>query len=94
MYDTLRGHHVHISVECDYQALLVGDDMHYSIMRRTRANLVIRQGEEEDFKSTLYVERVEGVSDDEVRTQLKQVITELDHSIRESSFITQNSVSA
>jgi hypothetical protein len=31
-------------------------DTHYSIMRGTKANLVIRQGKEENYKATLYIE--------------------------------------
>ena len=33
-----------------------GGDTHYSIMRGTKCNLVIRQGEEQQFKTVLYVE--------------------------------------
>jgi predicted dehydrogenase len=77
IYYTLRGHHVRISVKWDYQAPPGGDDMHYSIMRGTRANLVVRRGEDENFKSTLYVEPTEGVSDQEVRGELVKVITKL-----------------
>jgi len=33
-----------------------GGDTHYSIMRGTKCNLVIRQGEEQRFKTVLYVE--------------------------------------
>ncbi len=33
-----------------------GGDTHYSIMRGTNCNLVIRQGEEQQFKTVLYVE--------------------------------------
>jgi predicted dehydrogenase len=77
MYYTIRGHHVHISVEWDYQAPPGGDDMHYSIVRGTRANLIVRRGEDENFKSTLYVEPAEGVSDQQVRGELVKVVTEL-----------------
>ncbi len=73
----LRGHHVHISVEWDYRAPPGGDDMHYSIMRGTRANLIIRQGKEENFKSTLYVEPAEGITYQEIRGELERVLTEL-----------------
>lgn len=36
-----------------------GGDTHYSIMRGTRANLVIRQDVEQNFKATLYVEQAD-----------------------------------
>ena len=35
-------------------------DTHYSIMRGTKANLVIRQDAEENYKPELYIEPVEG----------------------------------
>lgn len=35
-------------------------DTHYSIMRGTKANLIIRQGAEEQFKPELYIEPVNG----------------------------------
>jgi hypothetical protein len=33
-------------------------DTHYSIMRGTKANLVIRQGKEENYKAVLYIEPI------------------------------------
>lgn len=36
-------------------------DTHFSIMKGTKANLVIRQGKEQDFTPQLYIEPVEGV---------------------------------
>ncbi|MCK5464101.1 MAG: oxidoreductase, partial [Bacteroidales bacterium] len=44
----------------NYQAPEGTGDTHYSIMRGSKANLVIRQGEEENFKPTLYIESVSG----------------------------------
>ncbi|HEX2934855.1 MAG TPA: putative oxidoreductase C-terminal domain-containing protein [Bacteroidales bacterium] len=34
------------------------DDIHYAVMRGTRANLIVRQGPNEDYKPTLYIEPV------------------------------------
>ncbi len=34
-------------------------DTHYSIMRGTKANLIIRQGKEENYKPVLYIEPIE-----------------------------------
>ncbi|MEX2601876.1 MAG: putative oxidoreductase C-terminal domain-containing protein [Balneolaceae bacterium] len=39
-----------------------GGDTHYSIMRGTDANLIIRQDEEQGYQATLYAEPVEGRS--------------------------------
>src|SRR5690606_17241451 len=46
----LRGVHAKVSVTWGYKAPEGTGDTHYSIMRGTRANLVIRQGKEQQFK--------------------------------------------
>jgi predicted dehydrogenase len=53
---TLRGVHAKTSVVWNYKAPDGTGDTHYSIMRGTKANLVIRQGAEEQYKPTLYIE--------------------------------------
>jgi len=45
-----------VSVEWKYKAPEGGGDTHYSIMRGTKSNLVIRQGMEENYKPMLYIE--------------------------------------
>lgn len=45
-----------ISVIWNYQAPEGTADTHFSIMRGTKANLVIRQGEAENYQPTLYIE--------------------------------------
>src|SRR5690606_37933571 len=54
----LRGVHAKVSVTWGYKAPEGTGDTHYSIMRGTRANLVIRQGKEQQFKPALYIEPV------------------------------------
>ena len=53
---TLRGVHAKTSVTWNYKAPEGTGDTHYSIMRGTKANLVIRQGAEEKYQPTLYIE--------------------------------------
>lgn len=53
---TLKGVHAKVSVIWNYKAPDGTGDTHYSIMRGTRANLIIRQGAEQNFKPTLYIE--------------------------------------
>jgi predicted dehydrogenase len=53
---TLRGVHAKASVIWAYKAPEGTGDTHYSIMRGTRANLVIRQGAEQNYKPVLYIE--------------------------------------
>ncbi|MGK6351672.1 putative oxidoreductase C-terminal domain-containing protein [Parapedobacter sp. DT-150] len=53
---TLKGVHAKVSVIWNFQAPQGAGDTHYSIMRGKFANLIIRQGEEEQYKPVLYVE--------------------------------------
>lgn len=55
---TLKGIHAKTSVIWNYKAPEGSGDTHYSIMRGTKANLIIRQGKEEQFQTTLYIEPV------------------------------------
>jgi predicted dehydrogenase len=54
----LKGVHAKTSVKWDYKAPEGTGDTHYSIMRGTKCNLVIRQGKEENYQATLYIEPV------------------------------------
>ena len=53
---TIKGVHAKTSVTWNYKAPEGTGDTHYSIMRGTKANLIIRQGAEEKFQPTLYIE--------------------------------------
>ncbi len=53
---TLRGVHAKVSVTWNFEAPEGGGDTHYSIMRGSSANLIIRQGKEQSYKPVLYVE--------------------------------------
>jgi predicted dehydrogenase len=57
---TLKGVHAKVSVIWAYKAPEGAGDTHYSIMRGTKANLIIRQGKEQQYKPTLYIEAVSG----------------------------------
>lgn len=52
----VKGVNARVSVTWAYQAPDGAGDTHYSIMRGTKANLVIRQGAEQKFKPALYIE--------------------------------------
>ena len=53
---SLRGVVAKVSVSWNFEAPAGTADTHYSIMRGTSANLIIRQGKEQNYKPTLYVE--------------------------------------
>lgn len=54
----LKGIHAKASVIWNYQAPEGAGDTHYSIMRGSNCNLIIKQGEEEGYKPKLYIETV------------------------------------
>lgn len=57
---TLKGVHAKVSVIWDFQAPEGAGDTHFSKMRGTKANLIIRQGEEENYLPELYIEVLSG----------------------------------
>ena len=58
----LRGVHAKVSVLWNFEAPPGAGDTHFSAMRGTRADLVIRQGAAQGFTPTLYVEPAAGVA--------------------------------
>ncbi|MFD1139948.1 putative oxidoreductase C-terminal domain-containing protein [Larkinella insperata] len=59
----LKGVHAKVSVIWAYKAPEGTGDTHYSIMRGSKANLIIRQGAEQQYKPTLYIEAVNPTAD-------------------------------
>ncbi|MEO6547220.1 MAG: putative oxidoreductase C-terminal domain-containing protein [Ferruginibacter sp.] len=70
----IRGVHAKVSVIWDYQSP-AGGDTHYSIMRGTKANLVVKQGAEQQYKPSLYIEQV--ISETDYETTLTEQIKKL-----------------
>ncbi len=58
----IRGVHARVIVKWNYIAPEGTGDTHYSIMKGSQCNLVIRQGAEQNFKPVLYIEPIEGVN--------------------------------
>jgi predicted dehydrogenase len=57
---TIRGVHAKTSVTWNYKAPDGTGDTHHSVMRGTKANLLIRQGPEENYQPTLFIELLNG----------------------------------
>ncbi len=70
----LRDVHARVSVVWNFEAPAGAGDTHFSMMRGTRANLVIRQGAEQGYAPKLYVERVEAVPVAEHETALHAAV--------------------
>ena len=60
MIYNIKGIYVKISVEWKYQAPAGAGDTHYSAMHGTNCDIVIKQGAEEKYIPTLYVENAKG----------------------------------
>lgn len=58
IYYKLKGVNAKVSVIWNYQAPEGTGDTHYSIMKGSKANLVVRQGKEQNFKPVLFIEAV------------------------------------
>jgi len=56
----LRGINAKVSVVWNFEAPEGGGDTHYSIMKGTKANVLIKQGGEQNYKPELYVEATAG----------------------------------
>jgi predicted dehydrogenase len=72
---TLKGVHAKTSVTWNYKAPEGTVDTHYSIMRGTKANLVIRQGKEENYKPTLYIEMPPALKSTDITKTFKIIQT-------------------
>jgi len=52
----IKGIHAKISVTWDFQAPEGTGDTHFSMMKGTKASVIIKQGKEQNFKPALYIE--------------------------------------
>ena len=60
----IKGIHAKVSVIWNYKAPEGTGDTHFSVMRGTKANLVIRQGKEQNYKPALFIEPVNDFNKD------------------------------
>lgn len=54
----IKGVWAKVSVTWNYEAQAGGGDTHYSVLKGTGCDIVIRQGSDEKFKPTLYIENI------------------------------------
>lgn len=72
----IRDVHAKVSVKWVYKAPEGAGDTHYSIMRGSRANLIIRQGADQQYKPALYIEPtglVAGAYGNQLAAKLKNI---------------------
>jgi pimeloyl-ACP methyl ester carboxylesterase/predicted dehydrogenase len=77
MIYTLKGVHVRVTVKWDFQAPAGAGDTHYSVMRGTKANVIIRQGPEQNYRPELYVEPAPGADRQPVANALSRAMAEI-----------------
>lgn len=73
----IKGIFVKVSVEWKYQAPPGGGDTHYSVMHGTKCDIVIKQGAEEKFLPTLYIENIKGSTISDFSSGLKLAVEAL-----------------
>jgi predicted dehydrogenase len=73
----IRDVHAKVSVRWDFEAPEGAGDTHFSVMRGTKANLVIRQGAAEGYRPVLYVEPVAGAHAGGVASALQHALGRL-----------------
>jgi hypothetical protein len=56
----IKGVHAKVSVIWNYTYPEGGGDTHYSVMKGSKAQLVIEQGKEQNYKPVLYIKAVQG----------------------------------
>jgi len=73
----IKGVYAKVQVKWNYQAPEGAKDTHYSIIKGSKSNIVIRQGKEQDYRAELYVEPAEGVDETKLNWALAKAIMEL-----------------
>jgi predicted dehydrogenase len=75
----IKGVHAKVSVIWNFQAPEGTGDTHFSVMRGTKCDVVIKQGKEQKFKPVLYVEVVNSENKAPVLAALKKGIEKIQH---------------
>lgn len=73
----IKGAHAKVSVIWNFQAPEGTGDTHYSIMKGSKANLIIRQGKEQNYKPVLYIEPVKGSNTETFAGDLKNALAKV-----------------
>jgi len=73
----IKGVYAKVGVKWNYEAPAGAKDTHYSIIRGSRSNIVIRQGKEQNYRPELYVEPAEGADEVVLSWALAKAIMEL-----------------
>jgi len=73
----IKGVWAKVSVTWNYEAPPGGGDTHYSVMHGSKCDLVIKQGPEEKYIPTLYVENIKGMGISDFTAKLRESVASL-----------------
>jgi predicted dehydrogenase len=88
----VKGVWAKVSVTWNFMPPAGGGDTHYSVMRGSGCNLTIRQGAEEKYVPTLYVEKIKGKALADFTAKLKAVLGRLPYDSLQMETINDNSI--
>jgi predicted dehydrogenase len=74
---TIKGVHAKVAALWGFQAPPGTGDTHYQIVRGSKANVVIKQGKEQNYKVTLYVENKSGASAGDFEKTLRAAVEKI-----------------
>jgi len=74
----LRGVHVRVTVTWNFQPPEGGGDTHFSVIRGTKAHLLILQEREQQYRPELYVQAAPGVAARDLAASLAQAVSVLE----------------
>jgi len=74
---TVKGIHSKAAVKWNFQAPEGAGDTHYSIVKGSKANVIIRQGKEQNYRTELYVKATAGTTLDEFSGAMRKAIAKL-----------------
>ena len=74
---SLKGVHARVSVIWNFEAPPGAGDTHFSIMRGTKASVIIRQGKEENYRPELYIEAASSAGHPALAAALQRAVKKL-----------------
>lgn len=73
----IKGVFAKVSVTWNFQPPVGGGDTHYSVMHGSKCDLIIKQGADEKFVPTLYIENIKGSSLNDMTARLQETLISL-----------------
>ena len=70
---TLKNVHARVGIKWNYEAPEGTGDTHYAKMRGTKANILIKQGKEQNYKPVVYLEILKSASEKELQSAITRL---------------------